>query len=252
MDGGDRVVAFGHQHDVPVLHRHRLVQRAVVGVNALEGKTLRRVEPMVVGLLEQALARQIVGVVLVGRIGGGVAVGRDHFHHQQRIGGIAFGQDISHVPRIAALAAHDRRVGTRRDQPRRQQIRHARSRAHRQFEIGRRLNRPVNAGGRVDGIGFAVERAHALPDLAEITVAGLNPGLAGHQHEAHLAMAGVLADPFPGAKPVEIEPDIAPARRFRRYVLHPSGVAQRPKLEAGHRFLPACRFRSPARPWGKR
>src|SRR5437667_12838946 len=54
-----RIVAVGHDyrvipardhHDVVILDRHRLVERAVVGIDALAGETLRRVEAGVVRL----------------------------------------------------------------------------------------------------------------------------------------------------------------------------------------------------------
>ena len=46
----------------------RLVERAVVGVDALEREAVRRVDAVVVGLLEQRLVGQRVAVVLVRRI----------------------------------------------------------------------------------------------------------------------------------------------------------------------------------------
>ena len=50
----DRVIAARHQHHVAVADRHGLVEGAVVRVDALEGKALRRIEAMVIGLLEIA------------------------------------------------------------------------------------------------------------------------------------------------------------------------------------------------------
>src|SRR2546430_2275766 len=61
----DRVVAARHHHDVVILDRKRLVERAIVGVHALEREALRRIEAMVVGFFQKAFDRQIVGVVLV-------------------------------------------------------------------------------------------------------------------------------------------------------------------------------------------
>ena len=40
MRGGAGVIALGHQRHIAVLHRHRLVERAVIGIDALEGEAL--------------------------------------------------------------------------------------------------------------------------------------------------------------------------------------------------------------------
>ena len=62
------MVATRHEHAVTIAERERLVERAVVGVDALQAEALRGRDAVVVGLLEQRLARRIVAVVLVGRI----------------------------------------------------------------------------------------------------------------------------------------------------------------------------------------
>src|SRR5207247_36337 len=67
------------------LARERLGQVATFRVDALEGEALRRIEPVIIGFLERALDWEIVGVVLVRRITGRVAAGRDDLHHQQMI-----------------------------------------------------------------------------------------------------------------------------------------------------------------------
>src|SRR3546814_11186158 len=54
----DRMIAARHHHAIAVLHRHGLVDAAVVGIDALKGEALARVEPVVVGLLERGLLRQ--------------------------------------------------------------------------------------------------------------------------------------------------------------------------------------------------
>src|SRR3546814_16202381 len=60
----DRMIAARHHHAIAVLHRHGLVDAAVVGIDALKGEALARVEPVVVGLLARGLLRQRVQVVL--------------------------------------------------------------------------------------------------------------------------------------------------------------------------------------------
>src|SRR5665213_2711057 len=62
------VVPAWHDDDVAVLDGEALVLAAVVGVDALEHEALRRVDTMVVGFLEEALAGQRIGIVLVRRI----------------------------------------------------------------------------------------------------------------------------------------------------------------------------------------
>src|SRR4029077_7348133 len=47
----DRMVTPGHQDNIAVLDSHGLVNIARIGVDTLENKTLRRIDPMVVGLL---------------------------------------------------------------------------------------------------------------------------------------------------------------------------------------------------------
>src|SRR5688572_859406 len=64
VNGGRRVVAARHHDHAAVLDDDGLVERAIVGIDALEGEALRRVEAVVVGFLEQGLQRQVVLVVL--------------------------------------------------------------------------------------------------------------------------------------------------------------------------------------------
>src|SRR6478736_6191402 len=64
----DRMVAARHQHDVVIFDRERFVDRAVVGIDALKRESLRRLQPVIVGLLQRAFSGQVVGVVLVWRV----------------------------------------------------------------------------------------------------------------------------------------------------------------------------------------
>ena len=61
------VVAAGDEGDVAVGDGHRLVERAVVGVDALDAEAVRRVQAVVVGLLEIGDPRVVVLVVAVAR-----------------------------------------------------------------------------------------------------------------------------------------------------------------------------------------
>src|SRR5579872_1128889 len=48
--GGHRVVAARHEHDIPIAHLDRLVERTVVRVDELYGETVGARQPVVVGL----------------------------------------------------------------------------------------------------------------------------------------------------------------------------------------------------------
>src|ERR1700719_4446002 len=47
--GTHRMVSAGHQHEVAVVHAHRLIEITIVRVHALERETLGRIDSMVVG-----------------------------------------------------------------------------------------------------------------------------------------------------------------------------------------------------------
>jgi Na+-driven multidrug efflux pump len=104
--GGAGVVALRHQRHVAVLQHHRLVERAVVGVDALEAEALRRVEAVVIGLLEEAFVRQVVLIMLVRRIDEvwppGVMTSTTSSECRRRI---VLGHDVVDVADIGALAA---------------------------------------------------------------------------------------------------------------------------------------------------
>ncbi len=224
MRGAAGMIASGHEHDVAVLHGHALVERAVVGIDALEGKALRRIEPVVVGFLQLGLVRQIVGVVLMARVGGPAARGRDHLDHEQRMGGRGLGQDVVDVARVAAVAAH--RVGDLilADQAR-GVVASARRRADAELELGGRLDLIVAAPGHIDRDRLlALERAHALADLAEVERAGAHARPAADQHQACFALAGGRLEALAGLEPVQLEADVPPAGALRR---HPMDQALR-------------------------
>lgn len=70
---GYRMVALRHHNSLAVFDRHRFVQRTVIGVDPLNGKTAFRLNPEIVGFLQQRLLRQLVAVMLVRRVAGPVA-----------------------------------------------------------------------------------------------------------------------------------------------------------------------------------
>src|SRR3981081_2486413 len=86
MRRADRVIAFWYQHHAAVRHRHSLVERTVVGIDALKGKTRSACQAMIVTFFEIGLARRIVGIVLVWRITRPMAAWGDDFDDQQAFG----------------------------------------------------------------------------------------------------------------------------------------------------------------------
>src|SRR3954469_25634591 len=85
--GRNRVIAAGHENSVAVGHRNGLVKVVLVRVDALQRKAALGLEPVVVGLLEQRLLGQCVAVVLVRRIAGPMAGGREDLADEQRLSG---------------------------------------------------------------------------------------------------------------------------------------------------------------------
>jgi len=83
MGGADRVVTLGHHDHIVVLDRHGFIKRTIIGVNTLKGKSLGRVEAMIVGFFQAGLSRHVVGIVPVGRIVRPVAAQYHYFNVQQ-------------------------------------------------------------------------------------------------------------------------------------------------------------------------
>ena len=100
----------GHEHEIAVAHRHRLVKRAIRRVHPLHRKPADVPEAVVVGLLELRFLRRIVGVVLVRWIARPVPGGRHHLGHEERLRGGVLHENVMdrplHVPHAAHLAPH--------------------------------------------------------------------------------------------------------------------------------------------------
>src|SRR5208337_1319856 len=79
------VVTPRHKHDVAVPHRHRLIERSVVGVDPLDAETVTWIQPVIVSLLQVSDPGEIVLVVPVARIGGPVAARREHLRHEKAV-----------------------------------------------------------------------------------------------------------------------------------------------------------------------
>src|SRR5215203_6023355 len=210
----DRVVAPRHEHDVAVLDRHRLVERAVVGVDALDGVALGRVEAVVIGLLEERLVRQRVAVMLVRRIARPMARRRDDLDDEEAVRRLGLG-DVLDVAGVRAGAARETLDRVRPDEPRRVGAA-ARARADRKLERGRRRGAPGRARRHVDRGRLALEGRHPAADLAKALAVDLDPRFAGDEDEAGLALAGRRRCRFPRREPVDLESDIGPAGALGR------------------------------------
>src|SRR5258706_306808 len=84
MWNDNRVISARNHHDIVIFDRHRFVEAAIVGVNALKREALRRLQPVIVDLLERALDRKGVGVMLVWRVARGIPGRGDYFDGEQR------------------------------------------------------------------------------------------------------------------------------------------------------------------------
>src|SRR3712207_9136163 len=64
----DHVVPLGYEHNITVVERERLVERAVFGIDPLQSETLLWSDLMVVSLLQVSLSRWVIPVVFVRRV----------------------------------------------------------------------------------------------------------------------------------------------------------------------------------------
>ncbi|MNH14318.1 hypothetical protein D3C79_739090 [compost metagenome] len=60
-----RVVTAGHFDHVTVIHRHALIEFAIVGIDSLQAKALFRLNAVIVGFFQIGFIRRILLVVLV-------------------------------------------------------------------------------------------------------------------------------------------------------------------------------------------
>ena len=106
LGDGKGVIALGDQQQIAIVDDVGGVGLAVRGVEPLQPEAVRRVDAVVVDLFQVGLARHVVHVVLVGRIGGPVAAGREDLHHQQAVGGERRLDDVVDLARGVAGAAN--------------------------------------------------------------------------------------------------------------------------------------------------
>lgn len=99
-------MALRHQHEIVVRDGHGLVKRTVFGEYPLETEPLRRVQPVVIGLLQIGHVGEIILVMPVRRIRGPIAGRREHLRDQEAVGDIPlFHGDREDVAGIGILAA---------------------------------------------------------------------------------------------------------------------------------------------------
>src|SRR5581483_3091352 len=142
------MVPARHQHDISVLHTDRLIDAAVIGVDALEREALRRVETVVVRLLELSLRRRHIGVVLVRRVARPVSSRGDDLHDEQPLGRLGLRQHVAYEAPVASLAADLLRHALAGDDPR-LACSGARRAAQRDLAIAPSLNVDGRAGRRI-------------------------------------------------------------------------------------------------------
>ncbi|OEZ87862.1 hypothetical protein JAB5_02510 [Janthinobacterium sp. HH103] len=208
---GHGVVATGHHHHVVVFHGHGFVDGAVIRVDALVGKALFGMEPVVIRFLQRAFGWNIVAVVFMRRIAGRMAGRRDDFHHQQAVRLGRLRQDVAHIARVGALAAHGARHGGRFDQARRTV---GRGRGAAQGHLGGAHGRDTHRGVQrhIHGVGRDVlEDAGALADAFPDVIARLHRDRARQHDEAQLAVARLQRQDLARRKAVRGKAHMRPA-----------------------------------------
>jgi hypothetical protein len=93
----DGMIATGDEHDVAILDRYRLVKITRIAIDPLENESLRRIDAVVIGLLQETLSWHIVDVVLVRRIARGMSTRGAHFHDEHRLGRFILRKNVAHV-----------------------------------------------------------------------------------------------------------------------------------------------------------
>ena len=201
-----------------VFHGHGLVDAAVVGVHPLEHKALGRVDLVVIGFFKKALVRQVIGIVLVRRVAGGVPGRRAHLHHQQRMGRLAVGQDVADITRVGALATHAAPTLLRADQPGRETAgRGARRGADGDLHIAQGGHLGKGARWQVGGERrFVFKYRLAITQVLPTEPFALDRDPATEQHQAQLVVVGADRQCLPQAQAVSGKPYIFQAPLWQR------------------------------------
>ena len=180
------VITARHHHHVVVLNRTGFVDVAVVRIDPLERKTLRRAEPVVIGFLQLGFGRRCFGIVFVRRVTRRMPGRGDDLDHQQvRRGRVVVGQDVADIPRITALATHAAFHGGRVYHPHRTSLAIRRGGAQGDLGIPDTGHADGLAGGHVNGrrryvLEYVIARAH----VREMLTVHRDVDRAGQHHHA--------------------------------------------------------------------
>ena len=86
--GGDHgMIALRHEDEIAIAHGERFVDTPVRGIDLLDGKAFRAIDPEIVNLLQVHLVGRILDIVLVRRIARPVAAGCVDFTNQDAVRG---------------------------------------------------------------------------------------------------------------------------------------------------------------------
>ena len=195
MRGHHRMVSLWNEHQLPVAHRHRLVDAPVRGVHLLHRESLRPLDPVVVNLFEIHLIRRVVHVVLVRRIARPVACRRKYLHHHQPLRQKSGRQHGVDLPRRVSTAANLDPHVRWRHQPRRVLLF---SLAVAKSQIARRIRADCKRGPdrQIKRVRQPVKNRLALPDPLPIAPRACHRANAAQHHHRQFS-PGRLAPVFP-------------------------------------------------------
>ena len=215
MRRADRVIAPRHHHHTAIFHGDGFVQAAIVGIDALKGESLRRIEAVVIGFLQAGFAAFNGAVVLVRGITRPVAGRGDHFHHEELFGRHIAKQDVAHLAPVSALAAHLRRALVRGDQAGRKAP-FGGGLAQGDFQLGQGFDREVVAGRHIHGKRrLRIERAVSRAEIAPLLLRCRNMGQAGDDHDAHFGVVAALFQARARFEPEHFKAHVLPVGRLR-------------------------------------
>ena len=128
------VITTWYHHRVTVVDGHRFIQVSIIGKHPLEGKSLARVEAVIIDFLQGRFIWELIRIMLVGRVTRPATTRGDHLHNKQAVGGFGFWKDVANVAGVGAAATGFAAHAFRRDQPCRM-VSGTRSLADCQFQI---------------------------------------------------------------------------------------------------------------------
>src|SRR6185312_10483316 len=212
----DGMIAARHEYDIAVFHAYGLIDTPVVRVDALESKALRRVEPMVVDLLELRLGGRSIGVMLVRRIARPVSAGSDHLDDENPLGRLCLRQHVAHQAPVGALTPDLLRHPIAGDGA---GLAQGRGRCAAQSDLGvaAGLYADVRVGRCIYRAGRRVlEHGFAASEIPEGDFTHLYVSDARQDDYTHLFPGRCQGHPLARSQPADLEADILPACALRR------------------------------------